>query len=120
METSLAEAAGIPVLTGVVEEMDVELLREMTDWFRDRVGSGVAALGTVADDRPLFIVAVSPDLVGQGLNAGNLAREAAKLIGGGGGGRPVLAQAGGRDISRLSEAVDRVRQLVARSVGAKE
>ena len=117
METNVEQVAGIHVLAGVIAEIDVDLLREMTDWFRDRVGSGVAALGTIADDRPVLIVSVTPDLVPRGLNAGDLAREAARLIGGGGGGKPILAQAGGRDASRLSEAVGRVRQLVAQGVG---
>jgi alanyl-tRNA synthetase len=117
METNLTEVAGVPVLVGVIQEIDVDLLREMVDWFRDRVGSGVAAFGTTADDRPVLIVAVTPDLVERGLNAGNLARDAAQLIGGGGGGKPVLAQAGGRDPSRLSEAVSRVQQLVAQTLG---
>jgi alanyl-tRNA synthetase len=120
MDTAVTEAAGVPVLTGVVAEIDVDLLREMTDWFRDQVGAGVAALGTVMAERPLLIVAVTPDLVERGLNAGNLARSAAKLIGGGGGGRPVLAQAGGRDASRLSEAVDQVRELVAQALGDQD
>jgi alanyl-tRNA synthetase len=116
METNVQDAAGLPVLTAVTDGATVATLREMADWFRAKVGSGVAALGTVADDRPLFIVAVTPDLVERGLRAGDLIRPAAKLIGGGGGGKPTLAQAGGRDKSRLQEAVALVPQLVADAV----
>ncbi len=116
MATNVQEAAGVPVLTAVTDGATVATLREMADWFRAKVGSGVAALGTVADDRPLLIVAVTPDLVERGLRAGDLIRPAAKLIGGGGGGKPTLAQAGGRDKSRLQEAVALVPQLVADAV----
>lgn len=116
MKTNVEEAAGLPVLTAVTDGATVATLREMADWFRAKVGSGVAALGTVVDDRPLLIVAVTPDLVERGLRAGDLIRPAAKLIGGGGGGKPTLAQAGGRDKSRLQEAVALVPQLVADAV----
>jgi len=112
METNVQEAAGVPVLTAIVDGATVETLREMADWFRDKVGSGVAALGTVASDRPLFIIAVTPDLVKRGLKAGDLTRPAAKLIGGGGGGKPTLAQAGGRDKTRLADALALVLQVI--------
>jgi alanyl-tRNA synthetase len=116
MATNVQDVAGLPVLTAVTDGATVVTLREMADWFRAKVGSGVAALGTVVDDRPLLIVAVTPDLVERGLRAGDLIRPAAKLIGGGGGGKPTLAQAGGRDKSRLQEAVALVPQLVADAV----
>jgi alanyl-tRNA synthetase len=120
MESNVQFVADIPVLTGVVDGMTTESLRLMADWFRDKVGTGVAALGTVVDDRPSFIVAVTSDLVKRGLRAGDLIRPAARLIGGGGGGKPTLAQAGGRDASRLSEALDLVPQLVQESLGGDE
>ena len=120
LETNVQKVAGVPVLAAVVEGANVEALREMADWFRDKVGSGVAALGTVADERPLLIVAVSPDLVQRGLQAGNLIRPAAKLIGGGGGGRPTLAQAGGREKSRLADALALVPKLIIELLGSGE
>lgn len=116
LQSDVREVDGIPVMAAVVDGFPVETLREMADWFRDRVGSGVAALGTVAGDRPLIIVAVSPDLAERGLRADQLIREAAALVGGGGGGSPTLARAGGRDPDRLPEAVARVPQAVAEAV----
>ncbi len=117
METQVHHAAGVPVLAAVVEGATEETLREIADWFRDRVGSGVAALGTVIDGRPRIAVAVSPDLVGRGLRAGDLIRPAAQRVGGGGGGTPTLAQAGGRDATRLAEALALVPKLVTEQVG---
>ena len=69
-------------------------------------------LATVIDDKPLFIVVVTDDLVKKGYHAGNLVKEMAKIVGGGGGGRPNLAQAGGRDASKLPEALDALPALI--------
>ncbi|MCL7452736.1 MAG: alanine--tRNA ligase [Anaerolineae bacterium] len=104
---------GVQVVAERVGASDVETLREMTDWLRNQLGSAVIVLGTVIDDRPNFVAAITPDLVERGLKAGSLIKEVARVVGGGGGGRATLAQAGGRDPDRLGEALD----LVARVVG---
>jgi alanyl-tRNA synthetase len=114
MDSKVEEVAGIAVLAAAIDGATTEGLREIADWFRDKVGSGVTALGTVVNERPTLIVAVTPDLVKRGLKAGDLIRPAAELIGGGGGGRPTLAQAGGRDSARLSEALATIPDLVAK------
>jgi alanyl-tRNA synthetase len=103
---------GVNVLVGSVTGGSAENLREMADWFRDRVASGVAVLATVKDDRPLLIATVTEDVIKRGVKAGDLVREVAKMVGGGGGGRPNLAQAGGRDASKLPGALDKVPDLV--------
>ncbi len=108
----VANAGGVPVLVATVENATVDSMREMSDWFRDRVPSGVAALGTVSGDRPTLVVAVSPDLVDRGVRADKLIQPAARLIGGGGGGKATLSQAGGRDKLRLTEALALVPCLV--------
>jgi len=109
------EVAGIKVLAAQVEASDVDTMREMSDWFRDRVGSGVIALGAVMGGRPNFVVAVTPDLAERGLHAGRLARRMAQVVGGGGGGKPTLAQAGGRDASKIGQALRLIPDLVAES-----
>ncbi|MCS7282174.1 MAG: alanine--tRNA ligase [Anaerolineae bacterium] len=106
------EIGGIPVLAARVDVPDMDMLREITDWYRDRVKSGVVVLGTVLEGRPSFVAAVTPDLVGRGLDAVRLVRGVAEVVGGGGGGRPTMAQAGGKDARRLEEALRRVPQLV--------
>jgi alanyl-tRNA synthetase len=100
------------VLRAVVDGVDMDGLREMADWFRDRVGSGVAVLSAVSDNKPLIIVAVTEDLNPRGIKAGDIVREVAKIVGGGGGGRPTLAQAGGKDPDKLPEAIDAVSGLI--------
>jgi alanyl-tRNA synthetase len=108
--------AGVAVLTEQVEVADVSTLREMSDWFRDRLGSGVIVLGAVINGKPSFVAAVTPDLVERGLHAGNLVKVVAQKVGGGGGGKPTMAQAGGRDASRMDEALGSVMQMVEKSL----
>ncbi len=106
------DVAGVQVLAAQVKAGDVDMLREMTDWFRNRLGSGVIVLGAVISDKPSLVAAVTPDLVERGLKAGAIVQQVARVVGGGGGGRPTLAQAGGRDASRLDEALAQVVRLV--------
>ena len=112
----MQEVKGVRVLSAQVEATDVAMLREMSDWFRERMGSGVIVLGAVLSGKPNFIAAVTPDLVERGLHAGNLVKAVAQEVGGGGGGKPTMAQAGGRDAARLSEALSHVPGLVERAL----
>jgi alanyl-tRNA synthetase len=81
----------------------------LTDRFRQQYPSSVAVLGSVGEDgKPLVVAAVTEDLVKRGLHAGELVKFVSGYLGGGGGGRPTLAQAGGKDPSRLDEALSQV------------
>ena len=96
----------IPVLTAVLEDTDAETLRAMTDRYRQRNQTGVAVLASISSgERPIVVAAVSEDLVKRGLHAGALVKYVAEQLGGGGGGRPTLAQAGGKDASKLESAL---------------
>jgi len=102
----------VSVLSALVEAPNAETLREMCDWFRERIGSGVVVLGAEIEGRPSLVAAVTSDLVGRGVHAGRLVKEVASVVGGGGGGRPTMAHAGGRDSERLPEAIESVGALV--------
>jgi alanyl-tRNA synthetase len=104
---------GIRVLSTEVEAASMRTLREMSDWLRDQLGSAVIVLGAVMGGKPGFVAAVTPDLVDMGLKADHLVREVAAVVGGSGGGRATLAQAGGRDTERIGEALSLVNELVA-------
>jgi alanyl-tRNA synthetase len=95
----------VPALTAIIPEADNESLRELADRFRQQHPSGVVLLGSVYGGRPLLIAAVTEDLVERGLHAGELVKYAAQPLGGSGGGRPTLAQAGGKDASQLDQAL---------------
>jgi alanyl-tRNA synthetase len=87
-------------------------LRELADEYRRMGGSCVVAIGSTSDDgKALLIVAVTPDLVAK-VKAGDIIRQVAPIIGGSGGGRPDFAQAGGKDATKLGEALDRVATLI--------
>ena len=108
---------GVALLAARVEADQDEIMRQMADWFRERHPSGVVVLGAVMNGRPQLVAAVTPDLVERGLHAGRLVKAVAQVVGGGGGGRPTLAQAGGRDASRLAEALDGVPGVVREMLG---
>ncbi len=116
---SLAEQVtnidGVQVIAAKVEASSAEVLREMSDMLRDRLRSVIIVLGSVVDDRPLFIAAVTPDLVEKGYNAGTIIRQVAQITGGGGGGKPNLAQAGGKQKEKLEEAIRQVAEIVRSS-----
>jgi len=113
---SVIKVDGVSVLALQVEAVDIDSMREMTDFLRERLHSGVIVLGAVINDKPNLVAAVTKDLVSQGLNAGRLIKEVAKVVGGSGGGRDTMAQAGGRDASKIGEALAGVPSLVEQSV----
>lgn len=113
MLEDVPQVAGVPVLSALLPEADADTLRAMTDRFRQRYPSGVIVVASAPDNRPVIIAAVTDDLVKRGLNAGDLVKAVAQVVGGGGGGRPTLAQAGGKDAVHLPEALAKTKEYVA-------
>jgi alanyl-tRNA synthetase len=103
---------GVKVIATKIASDNQQVLREMVDYLRDSIQSGIVVLGAVSGGRPVFIAAVTPDLVTKGYNAGNIIREVSKLAGGGGGGKPNFAQAGGKDKNKIDEALALVKTLI--------
>jgi alanyl-tRNA synthetase len=108
----VSDTSGVPVLSARVSAGNMETLREMADRLKNKLGSGIIVLGAVAEGKVLLVGAVTPDLVKAGYHAGKLVGEVAKLTGGGGGGRPDMAQAGGKDPDTLDNALAKVNKLV--------
>lgn len=107
---------GVPVLVSRVQARDMDTLRNMSDMFREKLNSGIVVLGATMNDKVSFIVAVTKDLAGKKAHAGNIIREVAQIAGGSGGGRPDLAQAGGRDIAKLDEALQQAVQIIEKQM----
>ena len=103
------DVSGISLLTGQIPEADPEILRDLADRFRANQPNSVVVLASVSDEKPLIVAAISPDLVKRNFHAGELVKTIAKIIGGGGGGKPSLAQAGGKDPARVEEALGAVK-----------
>ncbi|GAB4509513.1 MAG: alanine--tRNA ligase [Anaerolineae bacterium] len=109
---NVEELNGVPSLLVQLSDTPMETLREMSDWFRGKVKSGVFVAGSDNDGKPQLMVSVTDDLTKKGLHAGNIIKEIAPVVGGGGGGRPNMAQAGGKDSSKLPEALAKARSII--------
>ncbi len=113
LAASARDLNGIKVVSARIEPADAEAFRSLADKLRDKLKSALVVLGGEKDGKALLMVATTPDLVAKGLKAGDLIRELAKEVGGKGGGRPDLAQAGGPDVAKLEAALAKVFTLVS-------
>ena len=114
---SAQEANGVRFVTASVATVDVPTLQKLADTIADKLRSGVVVLAGAADGRVLFVSKVTSDLVPRGFHAGDMLREVAKVAGGGGGGKPEFAQAGGKDPSKVDEALAKARELISAQAG---
>ena len=111
---------GFTVVARRTEVEDILALRAMADSLREKLGSGVGVLGAEFDDKGSFIAVVTEDLIrDRGLKAGDLVRSVAQLTGGSGGGKPHLAQAGARDISKIDDALVAVPDIVIKQLSQR-
>ena len=113
------DVSGISLLTGQIPEADPEILRDLADRFRANQPNSVVVLASVSDDKPLIVAAISPDLVKRNFHAGELVKTIAKIIGGGGGGKPSIAQAGGKDPARVEEALEAARLWIQERLSSR-
>jgi len=100
------EVKGFRVVTARFDALDMDGLRNSCDNIRNKMGSGVVVLASSFGGKVSFVAAATKDAVGKGVHSGNIVREVAKVTGGGGGGRPDMAQAGGKEESRINEALE--------------
>jgi alanyl-tRNA synthetase len=110
------EVGGVKVLAAQLEVGDKKVLRDVGDKLRDKLGSGVVVLGGVAEGRVVLVAMVTRDLAGK-LHAGKIIGEVAREVGGRGGGRPEMAEAGGDQPEKLGPALERVYELVGAAAG---
>ncbi len=103
---------GIKVLSVEVQASDMEQLRSLTDDLKVKIGSAIIVLGAVSGDKVNIVASVSPELIKAGYHAGNIVKAVATHCGGGGGGRPDMAQAGGKDPKKLQEALQSVFTII--------
>jgi alanyl-tRNA synthetase len=94
-----------------------EQVRQQADRLRQKAPSAVVVLGWQEDGKVQLLAAVTDDLVKKGLHAGKLVGQVAKVVGGGGGGKPTMAQAGGKDPAKLPEALQLARKLATDQLG---
>lgn len=115
--SKVVDIKGVKVLATTVENCDRDSLRTMVDDLKVRLGSGVIVLGSVTDGKATFVAGVTDDLIKEkGLKAGDIIKRVAEIAGGSGGGRPDMAQAGGKDTSKISEAVAETLKVIAEKI----
>jgi len=109
------DVKGISLVVARTDELDPEGMRQLIDSLKAKLGSGIIVLGSGKLNQVVFIAGVTKDLTGK-IKAGDIVKEVAKVTGGGGGGRPDLAQAGGKDVSKVDEALRSVTQIVEKVI----
>jgi len=112
------EIGGVPLVVTAVEGGDADTLRTLADRVVEKLRSGAVLLGTADEGKVILVAKASKDLVERGFHAGNLVKEAAVACGGGGGGRPDFAQAGGKHPEKLQEALEKGKEAFAEQIGA--
>jgi alanyl-tRNA synthetase len=113
------QIAGVPVLAAEVAVADAKALPEVADRLKGKLGDeGILVLGAAVGERAALLVSVAPSVVKRGVKAGAIVKMAAEVVGGGGGGRDTMAQAGGRDPSKLSDALAAAQAAIAEALGA--
>ncbi len=112
IQTKAETINGVTVLSAKVQAQDMNNLRNMADDLKQKLGSSIIVLGSVQGDKVNLIAAVTKDLVDEGYHAGKIIKEVATRCGGGGGGRPDMAQAGGKNPNELDAALAAVKELV--------
>lgn len=100
------EIKGVKVVCARFNQLDMDALRNTSDMLKNKVGSGVLVLASDFGDKVNFVVTATKDVLDKGIHSGNIIKEVAKIAGGGGGGRPDMAQAGGKDVSKIDEALN--------------
>lgn len=117
VEDILAKAEqinGFNVISARMDGIEIDVLKDLGDRLKDRLENAVVVLGSVNEDKVVFLVMAGQDAVAKGAHAGNIIKEVAKVAGGGGGGKPNMAQAGGKDPSKIDEALKQTFELVAK------
>jgi alanyl-tRNA synthetase len=114
-DTSVSDVSKrVPMIAADLGEANAELLRAVVDELKPKLQSGVVILGGIAEGKANLICFVTPDWVKKGKHAGKIVGELAKICGGGGGGRPDLAQAGGKNPEKLGEALKEAARMVGK------
>lgn len=107
---------GVNLLAAKVSDVDMNGLRNLGDQLKEKMGGGVVVIVSTMADKANVIVMADDDAVSKGAHAGNMIKEVAKLVGGGGGGRPNMAQAGGKNPAGADEAVAAAKEILAKQL----
>ena len=110
--SSATEINNIKVVCSRFDQLDADSLRNTADTIRSKIGSGLVVLASGNTDKVNFVAMATKDAVSSGIHCGNIVKEISRITGGGGGGRPDMAQAGGKDATKIDEALKQVANIV--------
>lgn len=110
------EINGVRVVVGEVSINDIDGLRTIADMVRDRLQCGVVTLGSIHADKVNFVAMATKEAVARGVHAGNIVKDVSKITGGGGGGRPDMAQAGGRQPEKITDALQFALEVIKNQI----
>lgn len=110
------EINGVQVVVGEVSINDIDGLRTIADMVRDRLQCGVVTLGSIHADKVNFVAMATKEAVARGVHAGNIVKDVSKITGGGGGGRPDMAQAGGRQPEKITDALQFALEVIKNQI----
>ena len=113
VDSQIKEVKGIKVLAMAVPDVDMNGLRNLGDQMKEKIGSGVVVLASAVDGKVTLLAMATDDAVKKGAHAGNLIKGIAALVGGGGGGRPNMAQAGGKNPAGIDAAIAEAAKVLA-------
>jgi len=116
-QSEVLDVAGIKLVAREVSGLDKDGLRALVDQHRGQIKSGVVILASPSDDKVSIVVGVTPDLTKK-VPAGQVVKQLAPIVGGGGGGRPDFAEAGGKDASKIGEMLEASRSVVEKMLSA--
>jgi len=117
VSSDILEKDGVKILCRKLEGTDPNGMRELSDQLKEQLGDCIIVLISVSDGRVNLLAAASDEAVKKGAHAGNLIKEISGIVGGKGGGRPNMAQAGGKDASKVSEAIEKAKEMAAGQIG---
>lgn len=112
VDSQIKEVKGVKVLAMAVPEVDMNGLRNLGDQMKEKIGEGVVVLASSIGDKVTLLAMATDEAMKKGAHAGNLIKEIASLVGGGGGGRPNMAQAGGKNPDGIPAAIEKAVEVV--------
>ncbi len=113
---NVVTVGNVNIITSKIKEANMDQLRDLGDRIKDKLGSGVVVLASENNNKVSFVVMATDDVVKLGVHAGKIIKPIAQLAGGGGGGKPTMAQAGAKDPTKIDEALQKVSELVKEQI----
>ncbi|NMA58190.1 DHHA1 domain-containing protein, partial [Clostridium cochlearium] len=110
---NIKEVKGIKLVSGVLKDIDGGALRDLADKLRDKIQEGLVVLASVTEGKVQFVAMATKDAVSKGAHCGKIIKEVASIAGGGGGGRPDMAQAGGKKPEKAEDAIAKVEDILS-------